>query len=356
MGGTNGKGSTSHILTSVLMESGYKVGLYTSPHLKDFRERIKINGRLIEKSYVTGFIDEHNDFFETHQLSFFEMTVGMAFSYFRDQNVDVAVIEVGLGGRLDSTNIIIPELAIITNIGYDHMQFLGNTLPLIASEKAGIIKPGVPVIIGEVLDETRSVFVAKASKEESKIIFAEERFDSIPLVSDLKGSYQVKNLRTAFVALQELRQKFNRISSNSIGEGFLNVIKNTGLMGRWQVVNKAPLIIADTAHNKEGLTEVVQQISNESFKRLLIVIGFVKDKSVEDLLALFPKDADYFFCEPQISRALDVDELQSVAIKLGLKGQVFDSVQAALHSAKKMANSDDFIFVGGSTFVVAEVV
>ena len=356
VGGTNGKGSTSHILCSVLMEAGYKVGLYTSPHLKDFRERIKINGQMIEESYVVNFVEGNKSFFEANSLSFFEMTVGMAFSYFRDQKVDIAVIEVGLGGRLDSTNIINPELAVITNIGFDHMQFLGNTLDKIATEKAGIIKPGIPVVIGETVGETKPVFTAKAEEQGAKIIFAEDVIlEEVPN-SDLKGIYQKKNLRTAFVALQELRNRFNRINTKSIAKGFTNVEKNTGLMGRWQVFNKEPLTVADTAHNKEGLNEVVLQISNQSFNRLHLVLGFVNDKNIEELLSLFPAKAQYYFCEPKIARALPLNSLIEISSRLGLNATAYDSVSKAFKAAKKQANKEDMIFIGGSTFVVAEVV
>ena len=356
VGGTNGKGSTSHILASVLSEAGYKVGLYTSPHLRDFRERIKINGDLIEESYVVDFINENKSLFEAHSLSFFEMTVGMAFCYFRDQKVDVAVIEVGLGGRLDSTNIITPELSIITNIGYDHMQFLGDTLKAIASEKAGIIKPKVPVVIGEALEETRPIFEAKAFDQGSKIIFAEEvSINNLPN-SDLKGSYQKKNLRTAFVALTELQEVFQNINSETIKTGLENVVHKTGLMGRWQILNTRPLTVADTAHNKEGLTEVIGQILSQAYDELHLVLGFVNDKRIEDLLSMFPKSAHYYFCEPNIARAMKIDALVEIANKLGLIGEAFSSVEMAYEAAKEHANKEDMIFIGGSTFVVAEVV
>jgi len=356
VGGTNGKGSTSHILCSVLMEAGYKVGLYTSPHLKDFRERIKINGTMIDESYVVGFIEGNKSFFEANCLSFFEMTVGMAFCYFRDQKIDIAVVEVGLGGRLDSTNIIEPELAVITNIGFDHMQFLGDTLQKIATEKAGIIKSGIPVVIGESVSETKPVFSAKAESQGAKIIFAEDVVtDDLPN-SDLMGIYQKKNLRTALVALEELRSRFDKINATNIAKGFNNVGRNTGLMGRWQVFNKEPLTVADTAHNKEGITEVVHQISAQSFNELHVVLGFVNDKNIEDLLSLFPAEAQYYFCEPKIARALPLDSLLEISNKLGLNGTAYDSVSKAFKFAKKQANKEDMIFVGGSTFVVAEVV
>lgn len=356
VGGTNGKGSTSHILCSVFMEAGYNVGLYTSPHLKDFRERIRINGKMIEESYVVDFVEENKSFFEANSLSFFEMTVGMAFSYFRDEEVDIAIIEVGLGGRLDSTNIIEPELAVITNIGFDHMQFLGDTLEKIAAEKAGIIKAGIPVVIGETVTETKPVFRVKAEEQGAKIIFVEDEIiDEVPN-SDLKGIYQKKNLRTAFVAIQELRNKFDRINAKNIAEGFANVERNTSLSGRWQVLENEPLTVVDTAHNREGLTSVVQQINAQSFNQLHLVLGFVNDKNVEDLLSLFPAEAHYYFCEPKIARALRLDPLVQISKKLGLSATAYNSVSEAFNAAKKQAKTEDMIFVGGSTFVVAEVV
>ncbi|WP_317047374.1 bifunctional folylpolyglutamate synthase/dihydrofolate synthase [Winogradskyella aurantiaca] len=356
VGGTNGKGSTSHILCSVLMEAGYKVGLYTSPHLKDFRERIRINGKMIEESYVVNFVEENKSFFEANSLSFFEMTVGMAFTYFRDEKVDIAIIEVGLGGRLDSTNIIEPELAVITNIGYDHMQFLGDTLEKIAAEKAGIIKAGIPVVIGETVGETKPVFNAKAEEQGAKIIFAEDIILNEVPNSDLKGIYQKKNLRTALVALQELRNRFNRINTKNISDGFTNVERNTGLMGRWQVFNNEPLTVADTAHNKEGIMEVVHQINDQSFNQLHLVLGFVNDKNIEELLSFFPAKAQYYFCEPKIARGLPLNSLIEISSRLGLNGTAYDSVSKAFKAAKKQANKEDMIFIGGSTFVVAEVV
>jgi dihydrofolate synthase/folylpolyglutamate synthase len=355
VGGTNGKGSTSHMLASVLMEAGYRVGLYTSPHLKDFRERIRINGKMIDKNYVVEFIHNNKPFFEKHQLSFFEMTVGMAFSYFRDEQVDVAVIEVGLGGRLDSTNIIHPELSVITNIGFDHMQFLGDTLEKIASEKAGIIKTGVPVVIGESLKETRPVFLSKAMEQGAEILFAETHEIPKHLKTDLKGSYQLKNLRTAYLALDLLKSRFPCISSDAISRGFLSVVQNTGLMGRWQILGEQPQVIVDTAHNKEGVREVMDQLSHQTYHRLLMVLGFVKDKDVEALLKLFKTEAEYFFCAPDIPRALPVEQLLSKAMGVGMKGQAFTTVKKALSAAKNKASDKDLIFVGGSTFVVAEV-
>jgi dihydrofolate synthase/folylpolyglutamate synthase len=356
VGGTNGKGSTSHMLASVLMEAGYKVGLYTSPHLKDFRERIRINGKMIDKSYVTDFILTNKSFFESHQLSFFEMTVGMAFSYFRDQQVDIAVIEVGLGGRLDSTNIITPLVSVITNIGYDHMQFLGDTLEKIATEKAGIIKPGIPVVIGESLKETKPVFKSKAVSVKAPIIFAEAQETECHIYSDLKGWYQHKNLKTACTALQLLSKQLEGITEASMAKGLASVVNNTGLMGRWQILGKDPLIIADTAHNKEGLEEVLKQLKSQTYKRLFIVLGFVKDKAIKDLLSLFPAEATYFFTAPKIARALAVEDLEKQALAMGLKGAAYQSVNEGLKHAKLKAKKEDLIYIGGSTFVVAEVI
>jgi len=354
VGGTNGKGSTSHMLASVLMESGYKVGLYTSPHLKDFRERIRINRQMIAKPYVTEFIHNNRSFFEAHGLSFFEMTVGLAFSYFRDQRVDIAVIEVGLGGRLDSTNIITPLASVITNIGYDHMQFLGNTLEKIATEKAGIIKSGVPVVIGETLPETKPIFQAKARAMDAEILFAEELQTLGHTHSDLKGWYQHKNIRTALTTCNLLSKQLQGITEETISRGLTSVVENTGLMGRWQILGSTPLIVADTAHNKEGLQAVLHQLKSQNYRRLYLVLGFVNDKTIKDLLALFPTEASYFFCAPQIARALAVEDLEKQANELGLKGTACRSVKEGLKYAKLAAGPEDLIFVGGSTFVVAE--
>ena len=356
VGGTNGKGSTSHILASVLMASGYKVGLYTSPHLKDYRERIKINGKMIEKAYVVDFITAHKSFFEANKLSFFEMTVGLAFNYFSDKKVDIAVIEVGLGGRLDSTNIISPEVSIITNIGFDHMQFLGNTLAKIAGEKAGIIKRKIPVIIGESKPETKPVFVSKAGFVNAPIFFAEDEESDVALESDLLGAYQQKNLKTAAVALKYLMRDWKQITNETISIGFNNVVANTKLMGRWQVLHSNPKVVADTAHNKESLTLVLEQLQDQSYSKLHIVLGFVNDKLIDDLLAMFPKKARYYLVAPKISRALSVEELQTKVAKYKLVNDIYPSVKEGYVAALANATSDDFIFIGGSTFVVAEVV
>ncbi len=353
--GTNGKGSTSHMLASILQEAGYKVGLYTSPHLKDFRERIKINGKMIKKSDVTDFIKTNKSFFETHQLSFFEMTVGLAFDCFSKHKVDIAVIEVGLGGRLDSTNIITPEVSVITNIGYDHMQFLGETLPEIAFEKAGIIKSNIPVVIGEYQKEVFPVF-EKIAKEKSSKLFLASKNDSNTYSSDLKGNYQVHNIKTVVQTIAILKTKGFVISEKNIEKGLKKVVVNTGLMGRWQVLNKQPKVICDTAHNAEGLYYTLKQLQEEKFDKLHIVIGVVNDKDLKKVLPLFPKNATYYFCKPNIERGLDENELKKQCAKFQLIGEAYDSVDSAYKTALGKATKKDLIYIGGSTFVVAEVV
>lgn len=352
VGGTNGKGSTSHMIASVLQEAGCRVGLYTSPHLKNYTERIRINGQEIDRDYVVAFIANNKSFLEEQGLSFFEMTVGLAFQYFADQQVDVAVVEVGLGGRLDSTNIVTSEISVITNIGYDHMQQLGNTLPEIAFEKAGIIKPNVPVIIGERQEETTSVFEEKATQTNSKILFASDNHEKY--TSDLLGEYQKKNANTAVKVLQNLTSF--EINEKQIVVGLQNVVKNTGFKGRWQILSEAPKVICDTAHNKEGLTVVMQQLQKESYDQLHIVLGVVNDKKLDDILNLFPKNAHYYFCKPNIPRGLNQGELQRIARSFGLVGEVFDSVSNAYKIAFQNCTDQDLLYVGGSTFVVAEVI
>jgi dihydrofolate synthase / folylpolyglutamate synthase len=353
--GTNGKGSTSHMLASILQEAGYKVGLYTSPHLKDFRERIKINGHTVSKQFVMGFIKSNKQFFENHSMSFFEMTVGMAFDYFSKEKVDIAVIEVGLGGRLDSTNIITPIVSVITNIGLDHVQLLGNTLEAIALEKAGIIKPKVPVIIGETQLETLTVFKDTAKKNNSKIVFADQQLLET-YKSDMHGTYQSKNIVTVLQAIKELQLNGFKISKEQIKIGLLNVVKNTGLMGRWQQIHSKPKVICDTGHNKEGLTYVMNQISNEEFETLHIVFGVVNDKDISSIIHLLPKKAKYYFCKPDIPRGLDAIELKKNMANYGIFGDAYNSVNEAYKEALKNASPDDFIFIGGSTFVVAEII
>ncbi len=352
--GTNGKGSTSHMLASILQESGLKVGLYTSPHLKDFRERIRVNGNPIGEQSVVDFIDLNKVFLENQQLSFFEMTVGMAFDHFAKEKVDVAVIEVGLGGRLDSTNIIHPILSVITNIGFDHMQFLGNTLPEIAFEKAGIIKKNTPVVISETQKETKPVFLSKAKLENAPIYFAsDEKFADYP--SDLKGDYQEKNKSGVLRSIEILRNLDLKISEKAVRNGLNNVVKNTGLKGRWQILQENPKVICDTAHNKEGLEIVLAQLKREKANNYLFVLGFVKEKNLEEILAIFPKTANYFFCKPEIPRGMEVKELKDKGNEVGLKGQMYPSVRAAYQAAMARASEGDVIYVGGSTFVVAEM-
>ncbi|AUC77701.1 bifunctional folylpolyglutamate synthase/dihydrofolate synthase [Olleya sp. Bg11-27] len=353
--GTNGKGSSSHMLASILQEAGYKVGLYTSPHLKDFRERIKINGKEVSKAFVIGFIKRNKTFLESHKLSFFEMTVGMAFDYFSKQKVDIAIIEVGLGGRLDSTNIITPEVSLITNIGLDHIQFLGNTLALIASEKAGIIKPLIPVVISETQVETKPVFNAVAEKNNSKIVFADHiKHDTF--LTDLKGSYQSKNIQGVLESIKILQDKGFKISNQDIKNGLLHSIINTGLKGRWQILKTTPKVICDTAHNTEGLTVTIQQLLKEPYQKLHIVFGVVNDKDLVSILPLLPKQATYYFCKPDVPRGLDARLLKEVFLANGFLGDAYASVNEAYLYALKLASDDDVIYIGGSTFVVAEVV
>jgi dihydrofolate synthase / folylpolyglutamate synthase len=354
VGGTNGKGSTAHMLAAVLQEAGHKVGLYTSPHLKDFRERIKINGTQISENFVIDFIKENKLFLERHQLSFFEMTVGMAFSYFEKQNVDIAVIEVGLGGRLDSTNIITPEVSVITNIGMDHTQFLGETLKEIATEKAGIIKVNVPVVIGETQDEIQSVFSDKAKTVNADLFFADASEHQV-FPCSLLGEYQQKNIKTALQTLSILKTKGLTVKEQHIKKGLMQVQKHTGLRGRWEILSEHPKVICDVAHNKEGLTLVLKQLQKESYKTLHIVLGMVRDKAVEDLVGLFPKQAVYYFCSPALDRGMKVNKLAQIFNANGYQGQTYSSVNEALSSAKQLATPQDLIFVGGSTFVVAEV-
>jgi len=353
--GTNGKGSTSHMLASIFQEAGYKTGLYTSPHLKDFRERIKINGQMIPEGSVVQFIESHKNYFETHQLSFFEMMVGLAFDYFRSEQVDIAIIEVGMGGRLDSTNIITPELSVITNIGLDHTQFLGDTLEKVASEKAGIIKENIPIVIGETHPETEAVFKRFASEKRTSIVFADQEEPS-QHESDLKGFYQKKNIQTVSGALRILQNRGWNISEDNISKGLGNTISNTGLMGRWQILKQIPKVICDTGHNKEGLELVMAQLKTETFEKLHIVLGVVSDKDLKSVLPLFPKDATYYFCKPKIPRGLDASLLVVRALEFGLKGSEYISVDSAYQNALAQASDEDLIFIGGSTFVVAEVV
>lgn len=353
--GTNGKGSTSHMLASVLQEAGYKVGLYTSPHLKDFRERIKINGHLIDKKSVVNFVKTHKDFLEEAKLSFFEMTVGLAFDYFAKQEVEVAIIEVGMGGRLDSTNIITPEVSVITNIGLDHVAHLGNTLSEIAREKAGIIKEGIPVVIGEKQKETTPIFEEVAQKHNAKLIFAQElRFPKYS--TDLKGDYQNKNMKSVLGVVKVLRNQGWNIPEECLKNGLNSVKLHTSLQGRWDILQEKPKVICDTAHNKEGLKLVFKQLKGEDFQHLHIVLGVVNDKDLESILPLFPKNAHYYFCKPDIPRGLEADIVAEKAASFGLEGRVFDSVSKAYEVAVDSALDEDLVFVGGSTFTVAEII
>ena len=370
--GTNGKGSTSHLLAAVLSEAGYKVGLYTSPHLIDFRERIRVNGKMIDQQFVVDFVKNHREAFEPIMPSFFELTMEMAFVYFQDMKVDVAIIETGLGGRLDSTNIILPNLSIITNIGFDHTQYLGNTLPKIAAEKAGIIKPNTPVVIGEVdNEEVRKVFIDKAEAENAPIVFAEEQMDNFTseitpdgwilnndsyqnLKSELGGWVQNKNARTVLTAIRELMKLGYKIPNQAVYNGFVNVVELTGLMGRWQTLQQKPRVVCDTGHNEHGVKYIVQQLSMENYDRLHIVFGMANDKDATTILSMMPKNAVYYFTQASVDRALDVNTLAKGASKYELKGNKYSTVQLALKAAKENANENDFIFIGGSSFIVAD--
>lgn len=353
--GTNGKGSTSHLLASVLQEAGYKVGLYTSPHLKDYRERITINGNPISEEYVCDFINTNQSFFEANELSFFEMSVGLAFEYFVKEHTDINIIEVGMGGRLDATNIINPLVSVITNIGLDHTQFLGNTLESIAYEKAGIIKPNIPVVIGEYVNETQPIFVEKSKITNSEIYFASDLVQE-DYPSALLGDYQIHNKKTVSQTIKVLQKKrLLSISEEAVRKGFLNVIKNTNLQGRWQQLGKNPKTICDTAHNAHGLSLVLQQIQKEQFEQLHIILGVVNDKNLEEILPLFPENAIYYFCKPNNIRGLEPIILKEKANIFNLNGEIYNSVSNAYQAAKRSASPNDFIYIGGSTFVVAEI-
>ncbi|QWX83060.1 bifunctional folylpolyglutamate synthase/dihydrofolate synthase [Cellulophaga sp. HaHaR_3_176] len=351
--GTNGKGSSSHMLASILQEAGYKVGLYTSPHLKDFRERIKINGNCIDENKVVSFIEDNIVYLKENKLSFFEMTVGMAFDFFAKEKVDIAIVEVGLGGRLDSTNIITPEVSLITNIGFDHVDLLGDTLEKIAVEKGGIIKDNIPVVISETQKETSSVFREIAENKNASIVFADsETIENYK--TSLLGSYQVKNVKGVLCVVKQL--KSFKISSNNIQQGLLKVVENTGLLGRWQILSDKPMVVCDTAHNSEGLKIVIEQINNQQFENLHIVMGFVKDKDLDIVLPLLPKNAKYYLCKPDIDRGLDVEVLRSRFLNFGLKIDSYLSVNKAFNAAIENASKEDFVFVGGSNFVIAEII
>ena len=376
--GTNGKGTVSHTLASIFQECGYKTGLYTSPHLLDFRERTRINGKMIPEQNVIDFIGDNKEKFEEMQLSFFEMATGMAFDYFAKEKVDIAIIEVGLGGRLDSTNVINPELSIITNISLDHVNMLGNTLAEIAVEKAGIIKPNTPVVIGETQPETKDVFIKKAQECKAPIFFADQIVDCDKIHIEsldyqkfdiwkdnelyieavefpLLGYYQKKNLSTVICAVEQLKAKFN-IEKKDVINGLEFVVKNTNLMGRWQILSRQPLVIADTGHNVGGIKEIVMQLSDMTFRKLHFVLGCVNDKDIDGILHLLPHYADYYFCKADIPRGLDANILADKALEAGLRGKVYESVQQAYNSALNNAHFDDVVFIGGSNFTVAEVI
>lgn len=352
--GTNGKGSTSHMLASVFQEAGYKVGLYTSPHLVDFRERVRINGEVISESYVVDFVTKNKLTFESINLSFFEWTVGLAFDYFANQKVDIAIVEVGMGGRLDSTNVLTPELSVITNIGLDHTQFLGDSREKIAGEKGGIIKPNIPVVIGQKDKETEMVFRNIADQKSAPITFAEDLNNLPNYESDLLGNYQRINQRTVLAAISILSSNGYSIDSEYISNGLKNVIKNTGLKGRWQVISESPLTICDTAHNEDGLSFVMNQLTSLEAKKIHFVIGMVNDKSIENALNLFPKTGKFYFCQAQIPRALNDQELYEKGNSIGLTGKPYGTVKNAYQAALKKADKTDVIYIGGSTFVVAD--
>lgn len=375
--GTNGKGSSSHMLAAILQQAGYKTGLYTSPHLVDFRERIKINGKMISKTDVVKFVEDYKIIFEKIEPSFFEWTVGLAFHYFAQQEVDVVILEVGLGGRLDSTNVVTPVACLITNIGLDHMNLLGDTLPKIAVEKAGIIKPKIPVTISQTQLEVISVFNNSARELKAPLEFADKNFKAISFTHqndflsveilhkrtntkhvyqlDLLGSYQIKNLMGVLNTVDNLKQKGFLIEDEMIHAALKQVQKITGLQGRWQIIQNKPLVIADTGHNEDGIKEVLENLKRYSYKTLHFVLGVVNDKDISKILKLLPKEATYYFCKASIPRALDENELSIAAKKVGLDGKTFKTVSEALEKAKKQAKANDLIFVGGSTFTVADI-
>jgi dihydrofolate synthase/folylpolyglutamate synthase len=372
VGGTNGKGSCSHTLAAILQSAGYRVGLYTSPHLVDFRERIRVNGEMVSEEYVVNFVENNRQLFDSLSLSFFELTTALAFRYFADAKVDVAVIEVGLGGRLDCTNIITPDLSVITNISFDHVQFLGDTLAKIASEKAGIIKSGIPVVIGEVVPETREVFVSTATEKGAPITLAEEnqqiesyRFTDGHLVyqtksfgelrGELGGYCQTKNTNTILNAVLQLQKAGYNITDKNVHEGFANVCELTGLMGRWQKVGDKPLMVCDTGHNIGGMEYITKQLAAVNCRQLRIVMGMVSDKDVSGVLRLLPKDAVYYFTRASIPRALAEDAMKAKAEAEGLHGECYPTVAEAVTAAKKESLPEDFIFVGGSSFIVADL-
>ena len=352
--GTNGKGSTSHMLASVLQSAGYRVGLYTSPHLKDFRERIRIDGEPIQESAVLNFVQDHATTFDKMGLSFFEMTVGLAFEYFSKSNVDIAIIETGMGGRLDSTNVITPILSVITNIGLDHMQFLGRTLEAIAREKAGIIKTAVPVVIGQYTPETLAVFASITRQLQAPMVKAQDQ-DHPEYQSDLIGTYQQHNKKTVLTALDLLKSLGYQFQERHIVKGLGQVQKSTGLMGRWQVIGQAPMIICDTAHNIDGLAMTMAQLRGLNTPHMHLVLGFVNDKALDQIFDCLPQSGLYYYCAASNPRAMPASDLNELGQRKGLQGREFDTVLEAFNAANSQANPEDVIYVGGSTFVVAEV-
>lgn len=371
--GTNGKGSCSHSLASILQEAGYKVGLYTSPHLVDFRERIRVNGQCISKERVVKFVKDERKFFEPLHPSFFELTTALAFKYFDEQKVDIAIIEVGLGGRLDCTNIISPILSIITNISFDHTQFLGDTLAKIAAEKAGIIKKGVPVIIGEANEETRPVFQSKANEVNSDIVFAEDNAivtssspivdggrkynlsNNSTLVGELSGDYQERNMNTILCACNILKQMNIIKNDDVIAKGLTNICKNTGLLGRWQTIQNNPTVVCDTGHNVGGWNYLAPQIKRQQCNQLRIVFGMVDDKDINSVMYILPKNAIYYWTQAESKRAIKAERVAEIAIKHDLRGEIFDNVEVAYTKALQDSNKDDFVFVGGSSYIVADL-
>lgn len=371
--GTNGKGSCSHSLASILQEAGYKVGLYTSPHLVDFRERIRVNGQCISKERVVKFVEDERQFFEPLHPSFFELTTALAFKYFDEQKVDIAIIEVGLGGRLDCTNIISPILSIITNISFDHTQFLGDTLAKIAAEKAGIIKKGVPVIIGEANEETSPVFQSKANEVNSDIVFAEDNAivtssspmadggrryylsNNSTLVGELSGDYQERNMNTILCACNILKQMNIIKNDDVIAKGLTNICKNTGLLGRWQTIQNNPTVVCDTGHNVGGWNYLAPQIKRQQCNQLRIVFGMVDDKDINSVMYLLPKNAIYYWTQAESKRAIKAERVAEIAIKHDLRGEIFDNVEVAYTKALQDSNKDDFVFVGGSSYIVADL-
>lgn len=369
--GTNGKGSVSHFMAAILQSAGYKVGLYTSPHLVDFRERIRVNGEMIEHNFVIDFIEQHKSLFDTIQPSFFEATMAIAFDYFQKKNVDVAVIEVGLGGRLDSTNIISPVLSIITNIGLDHTEFLGKTLPEIAFEKAGIIKEKTPIIIGETNPETKPVFVEKAKELGAEITFADEKY-KLSVVEDsnekmivqtensetfevgLFGNYQLKNISTVLSSVEKLKNMGYAVNSENIHNGLKNVVKLTELQGRWHVIQQNPTVILDTGHNLDGIKNIVVQLSKQRYNQLYMIFGMVDDKDIYSILPLLPKDANYFFTAAKTKRAISAEKLTEIGKREGLQGKMYESVKNAIENVLQIAQKNDLIFIGGSNYIVGE--